>query len=747
MKRKKNPVSPRPTLLSPTATATKILLGAGLAVAVALVYAQVYSFDFFPEDDPGYITQNPNVRSGLSWHGLWWALTTESVGNWQPLSWLSFQAECQLWGLAPGPFHVTNLFFHVANSVLLFLAFQRMTGAAGRSAVAAGLFALHPLHVESVAWIAERKDVLSGFFWTLALWAYACFAEKPTLRRYLLVGLLLVFAYMSKAMSMTLPFVLLLMDFWPLARTPWNGSATTLASRRSWRQLLLEKLPFLALASIPAVLGFRAQSAYHAVVSFSILPLSLRIENCLVSYVRYVGLFLCPAQLSYFYPYAVWKPFVAVGAALILIAITTFVVWRMKTEPYLLVGWLWFVGVMFPVNGLAQVGNHAMNDHYTYLPSIGLGIIVAWGGYDLLKTFPRWLAPALATAALLVCAGLTARQAGFWKDALTLYQRELAIDRFSPFADHYIAWSLLGNGEDDVALAGGHPGAPKTADLDYLYESLGSIYLLQVKDYAKAAEALENAIRIQPDDAKAHANLGVVCDNLGRSDEARAEDEAAIKLNPHLDAPHYNLGNLDREQNNLDQAVSEYRIAENLLPDKVATHNNLGATLYQLGQVDEAEKELRIALDLDPSLIDAQFNLGNLLLKKGDFTNAADVFTRLIKERPDDPEAYFDRALALSKLGRLSAAEDDYRTVLKLNPKSAVAYNGLGNILGRENKPDDAIAQFQQALRISPDFAVAHYNLALTLKNLGRLDEAQKEFDLVRSLMPQTTHWTEQSSP
>jgi Flp pilus assembly protein TadD len=739
MKRRKHTAHAVRSPFRLTANTTRLLLCVGLVVALVIVYAQVYSFDFFSDDDPQYITQNPDVRSGLSWHGLWWACTTEWAGNWLPLTWLSFQTDCQLWGLAAGPFHITSLLFHAANSVLLFLVFQRMTGAIGRSALVAGLFALHPLHVESVAWIAERKDVLSGFFWILALGAYVRFAEKPTIQRYLVVGVLVLLAFLSKTMSLTLPFVLLLLDFWPLARTPWNRSETGSLRRFPWRHLILEKLPFLALAIVPAVLIFQAQTHFAAMASLSVVPLSLRIENCLISYVRYIGLFLYPSNLSYYYPYAVWKPFVAIGAGLILIAISALVVWRVKTEPYLLVGWLWFVGVLFPVNGLVQVGIHAMNDHYTYLPSIGLGIMVAWGGYDLMKKLPGWLAPTLATAVLVVCAGLTARQVSFWQNGLTLYEHELAINKFSFFADHYIAWSIVGQGRDDVALAGGAPDLPKTASLDYLYESLGNIYLIERNDFIKAAGAFEEAIRLQPGNAKAHASLGVVYDNLGRSDDARAEDDTAIELDPHLDTPHYNLGNLDLEGKNLDQAVTEYRIAEKLLPDYAATHSNLGSALYQLGRLDEAETEVRLALDLDPSLVEARFNLGNILLRKNSFAPAVDVFTKLIEEQPNDPEAYFDRALALTRLGRFSEAEEDYRTVLNLNPNSAAAYNGLGNLLGHENKPADAIAQFEQALRISPDFAVAHYNLALTLKNLGRLSEAQKEFDLARSLNPHPT--------
>jgi Flp pilus assembly protein TadD len=736
MKRKKNTAQTVRPPFRLTARTTRLLLCVGIILALVIVYAQVYCFGFSSDDDPLYITENPDVKSGLSWHGLWWAFTTDCAANWQPLTWLSFQTDCQLWGLDAGPSHIINLLFHIANSILLFFVFQRMTGMIGRSALVAGLFALHPLHVESVAWIAERKDVLSGFFWILALGAYTRFAEKPTTRRYLVVGGLVIFAFLSKTMSITLPFVLLLLDFWPLARTPWNQPGAGPLPRFSWRHLVLEKLPFLALAIVASLLIFRAQSKYAAVASFSVIPFPLRIENCLVSYVRYIGLFLYPSNLSFYYLYAVWKPFAAIGAGLILIAISALALWRVKTEPYLLVGWLWFVGVLFPVNGLVQVGTHAMTDHYTYLPSIGLGIIVAWGGYDLLKKLPGWLAPALATAVLAVCAVLTARQVSFWQDDLTLYQHELAINQFSFFADHYIAWGMVGEGRDDVALAGGPPGSPKTAARDCIYESLGKIYLFERHDFLKAGEALEEAVRLQPDNSQAHTDLGIVYANLGRNDDARAEDETAIKLNPRLEAPHYNLGNLDLKEKHLDQAVAEYRLAETLVPGKVAIHNNLGSALYQLGRLDEAEKEIRLALDLDPTLVEARFNLGNILLRKQSFAEAVEVFTGLLKDQPGDPEAYFDRALALTRLGRLSEAEGDYRIVLQLNPGSAEAYNGLGNLLGRENKAEDAIAQFQQALKIRPDFAIAHYNLALTLKNLGRLGEARKEFDLARSLNP-----------
>lgn len=735
MPRKKKMAQPARPPSGLTANTRKVLLCLGLIASVAVVYAQVHSFAFFCDDDSQYLIHNPHIKA-LSWSSLWWDLTTDWQGNWQPLTWLSYQIEYQLWGFDAGPYHIVNVLFHIANSILLFLFLSRLTGTIGRSAFVAGLFALHPLHVESVAWIAERKDVLSAFFWILTLWVWLRFAEKPTVPRYLVVGLLVILSYLSKTMSITLPFVMLLLDFWPLRRTPWNSPESTSLPRVSWRQLILEKLPLLALAIIPAILIFQAQVNYMAVKSLGSIPLPYRIENCLVSYVRYVGLFLCPSDLSYFYPYAIWKPFVWIAAAIILLAITALAVWRVKSEPYLLVGWLWFVGVMFPVNGLVQVGIHAMNDHYTYLPSIGLGIIVAWGGYDLLKKRPRWVAPTVATALLLICAGLTAQEAGYWRNSLTLFEHELANSSPSVFADHYVEWSIFDQGRDDVALAGGLPDSPKNATLDYLYETLGIISLFEYNDLLKAADAFEEAVRLQPGNARAHANLGTVYNNLGRDDDARAEDEAAIQLNPRFSVPHFNLGNLAREENKLDQAVAEYRIAEKLLPDYAPTHANLGGVLYQLGQLDEAEKENRLALELDPDIVEARFNLGNILLQKNDFAQAVDVFTGLTKARPDDPEAHFDRALALTRMSRLGEAEDEYRLVLKLNPDSAAACNGLGNLLARENKPDDAIAQFQQALRINPDLVVAHYNLALTLKNMGRLAEAQKEFDLARSLTP-----------
>ena len=433
------------------------LFCAGLLAAVALVYGQVSHFGFFPDDDPSYVIDNPHVNGGLSWSGIGWALTSDWAGNWQPLTWISYQLDCQFWGLNAGALHVTNLLFHLANSILLFFVLKQMTGAVGRSAVVAGLFALHPVQVESVAWIAERKNVVSGFFWMLALLAYVHYAQKPVLRRYLVLAALVILDFLSKATSMTLPFVLLLLDFWPLQRTPWNQSNAS----RPWKSLILEKLPLMAVALLPLGCGFWAQNKNQDVASLEFLPLELRVENCLVSYAHYLAFFFYPLHQIYIYPYAIWKPVTVLGATLILMVITALVLSRVKTEPYLLVGWFWYLGVLFPTNGLVQLGRFALNDHYLYLPLIGLALIVVWGGYDLLKKTPPWLTPLLAAAALLICAGLTARQASFWRSGVSLCRQVMALLQPSIWADHYVEWAFYVQEDGKLALAKAHPEHPK----------------------------------------------------------------------------------------------------------------------------------------------------------------------------------------------------------------------------------------------------------------------------------------------
>lgn len=630
------------------------LLGTGL------IYSQVYSFGFITEDDASYLLNNPQVKNGFSWPGVAWAFTSTEIGNWHPLTWLSHQLDVQIWGLQPGPMHLTNVLLHAANALLLFFFLRTATRAPGRSFFCAALFAWHPAHVESVAWITERKDLLCGFFWLLTLLAYLHYVRRPGAARYLVVFCTILAALLAKAMAVTLPLTLLLLDFWPLGR--W----------KSWKDawpLLREKTPFLLLLPLPIWLAVQGQAQTNALVSLAHLPFTLRLENSLVSYVRYLGLFLVPYPLSFFYPYPIWKISTVVGAKLILLLISWLVWLRRKKEPYLLAGWLWFCLVLFPVNGLTQVGSHAITDHYFYLPEIGLGVMLAWGGYDLLRKFPGWLAPTLASLILAASIFLASSQTRSWRSTLSLYQHVLAVIQPSPFADHYLAWSLFARGDDRDALAGGLPGAPRTPNLDFVYYQIGSAFLLEENDPEHAIPALTTARQLQPAAPLVLASLAVADGEVGRVDDAIRADEDALALDPHLTLAQFHLGHLFLSEGKPDQAANLFLDIEHDHPDLPQAPFERAAALVQAGQFAEAETEYRHVLRSNPQSAETHNSLGTLLAQQNRVAEAAAEFSEALRLNPNFAAAHYNLGLTLRTLGKKEDADKEFALAHQLEAR------------------------------------------------------------------------------
>jgi len=408
-------------------------LYAALLVTVFAVYLQVRHFDFVNFDDPEYIGGNYHVRAGLTWAGVRWAFQSTAAANWFPLTWISHMAAYQIFGLDSGWHHLVNLLFHALASVLLLSALRRMTGALWPSAFVAFVFALHPLHVESVAWVAERKDVLCAFFWCLTLWCYARYADSPSPASYACVVLAFAGGLMSKSMIVTLPLVLLLLDFWPL--------------RREWRRALLwEKTPLLTLAAAVSVVTLVSQQQGHAVRSLTALPLSERLANAAWTYVVYMGRMFWPAGLAVYYPYSHHLPsWQLLLAAIVLSGVTLLAVRWYRSCPYLAVGWFWYLGTLVPVIGLVQVGGQSSADRYTYLPTIGLTIVLAWAALDLLKRYPqaRNAVTIAAAAAVSICLVLTAIQTSYWANSGLLFQHAVDVTTGNYIADNNLADYLL----------------------------------------------------------------------------------------------------------------------------------------------------------------------------------------------------------------------------------------------------------------------------------------------------------------
>jgi tetratricopeptide (TPR) repeat protein len=590
-----------------------------------LLYARVRGHDWVGTDDGMYVLDNPLVREGLSWEGVKGAFTGLRAYNWHPLTWLSHMLDVELFGLRPGPHHLVSAALHAINAVLLFAALRALTGDLWPSAFVAALFALHPLRVESVAWIAERKDVLSGLFWMLALWAYARYARRPGLLRYGTVLACLALGLMAKPMLVSLPCVALLLDLWPLGR--WRPGwiqpavASGIARQRPLRLLVLEKLPLAGLAAGAAVATLVAQRG--AFSTLEALPLVPRLANALIAYRAYLWKTVWPTGLAVFYPHpavvAAADPsrsliLPAVAAGLLLLALTALVVLGAARRPYLVVGWLWYLGTLVPVIGLLQVGSQALADRYTYLPLIGVYVVLAWGLRDLAAGRRRRLRGVPGAAAALVLAGLAAASAiqiGHWRDSVALYGHAIRATRDNYFAYNSLGWALEQRG--DVAAAAAHYARALEINPRYVqaHNNLGNLLALQ--NDPGAVRHYEQALRLAPGYAEAHNNLANVLQAQGDLDRAAEHYARALQLDPEHAAAHANLGRLLAQRGELDRAAGHFEHALAIRPDFVPAHYGLALVLIRQDRLADAVRHLRAALDGEPELLHAGRRLAWIL--------------------------------------------------------------------------------------------------------------------------------------
>jgi Flp pilus assembly protein TadD len=622
-----------------------------LAVVTLAVYSQVRRFEFVNFDDPEYVTENNHVRPGLTWDGTVWAFKSLDAANWFPLTWLSHMADCQLFGLRSGWHHWTNVLLHTLATLVLFAALKRMTGALWRSAFVAFLFALHPMHVESVAWVAERKDVLSGLFWCLTLWCYARYAERPSLERYWPVVAAFCLGLMSKPMTVTLPFVLLLLDVWPLRR----------ANRMA---ILWEKIPLFVLAAGESLVTFFAQEQGRAVRSLSTLPFGLRLENALVSYVMYIARMFWPVHLAVFYPYSHDLPVLGVaGAGVALAGVSILVVRRLRTNPYLAVGWFWYLGTLAPVIGIIQVGGQSSADRYTYLPMIGLTIMLAWGATPIRAATVRerstsvhnkWPPRTVVAAAVVACSAcvvLTCQQISYWANSGTLFRHAVEVT-----TGNYIA-----------------------------HNNLADYYLIHRRN-EEARVQINEALRLRPGYPEARVNLATVLTRMGK----------------------------------LSDAEREYRVALSFQPANVEAHAGMGVALATEGRIAEALREFQEVVRLSPGYAEGHYSLGRVLASMGHSEAAIAEFRQAIRLRPDHAEAHHSFGITLASRGRLTEAIAEFTAEARLKPDDANVHNSLGITLAGVGRYDDAIAQFAEALKIQPGFAAAQKGLESALAKQGQ---------------------------
>lgn len=605
---------------------TQFLAGLGpflfLAAITLAVFWPIGSYQFVNYDDYTYVTQNSQVQDGLTWEGVKWAFSTFHGSNWHPFTWLSHMSDVEFFGMEPMGHHLVSLLIHLVNVLLLYVIFWKTTGARWRSTAVAALFAVHPLHVESVAWIAERKDVLSATFWLLAMIIYSWYARRPGIGRYLLLTALFVLGLMTKPMLITLPFILLLMDFWPLRR--WNLQAGKndfpglMRLHRFPPQLLYEKIPLFLLSAASSVVTVTAQRSGGAIKSMEIFPVGMRIQNAVISYVLYIYKMIWPQKMAVFYPYPTggtpW--WMTSGAGLILVLVTAAAIRDANKRPYLFTGWFWYLLTLLPVIGLVQVGMQAMADRYTYIPLIGLFTVISWGAYHQAK---RWkhgtrVVTIAILVVLIVLSLAAAKQVRYWRNSTDLFRHALEVTE-----ENFTAHNNLG------------------------------IVLARQGEYEEAIYHYKEAIRIKPDDFQAHNNLG---------------------------------GALDKQGDHI-SAIRHYLESLRINPDDPVTHYNLGLSLLDTGNYADAASHLDEALRKRPGFAEAFFARGLAAVRQHNDTEGIFFYRRALEHRPGYPEAWHNLGSALARQGRYNEAGQCYKTALKFRPDYPMARKNLQLVITR----------------------------------------------------------------
>ena len=683
----------------------------GLAVGTLAIYGQVHDFQFVSWDDKLFVSENPQVAGGLTWDNFIWSLGIHGPAHWHPLAWWSHQLNCQLFGLEPGSHHVVSVVLHVAAALMLLTAFWRLSGDFWPSALVAALFALHPVSVESVAWVSHLRDPLSTLFWALVLWSYAGYARRGGSWRYLLVLLFFALGLMAKPMLVTLPCVLLLLDYWPLKRvkfgawSPEHGAARANPEseirRRAIGWLLLEKAPLLALTGVSIWLSYLCQHTARAIVSLESHPLGPRLANTAQTYVLHLRNMLWPTKLSPIYPFpeSFHTPLVA-GAVVFLLALTAASIYFGRRRGYLLVGWLWYLGTLVPVIGLLKMGAPvSMTDHHAYVPLLGIYVALAWTLAGWVRRHPA-LRPAVIGAVAVVLLGLlplTWRQAAVWRDNVSLYEHTLAVTR-----NNWLAHNNLGHA---------------------------------LQEQGKIVEAIEHyhqTLRIKPDYAKAHNNLGLALQEQGKMAEAIEHYRQALWIEPDFAIAHNNLGTALRGQGEIAEAIEHYHHALRIEPDFAIAHNNMGNALLGQGKIVEAIDRYHQALRIEPDYVEAHTSLGVALQEQGKIVKAIEHFHQALRIKPDYAEAHNSLGFAIHVQGDIPAAVRHYTRALDLNPDLPLALNHLAWI--RATHPDTVLRDGTQAVELAErsceltghQVANALDTLAAAYAEAGRFGEATR---------------------
>ena len=697
-----------------------------LTIITLIAFRQLNQCDFINLDDPLYVTENVHIQNGITMEAIKWAFTTTYANFWHPLTMISHMLDVQLYGLNPHGHHLTSLLFHIANTLLLFFVFNRMTKEQWKSAFVAALFAVHPVHVESVAWVAERKDVLSTFFWMLTMAAYVFYVERPRLKSYLAVLALFILGLTAKPMVVTLPFVMLLMDYWPLRRLeqkeagPGTGTEpdNSLSPKKTkgiskkkrspqgkpdaarpaehkyrWaaiRPLLVEKIPFFALIPLFGVLTYFAEG--EAVTNYA--P-RVWISNAFVSYIIYMGKTIWPDNLAVFYPHpGLWPLWQAAGAALLLGAVTATVILAAKKFAYLAVGWLWFAGSMVPVIGIVQIGSHGWADRYTYIPLIGLFIMIAWGIPELLQKRRYGKEALFASSALILACFMTVTwtQVGYWRNNIALYDHALKV----------------------------------TSRNDLIHINRGVAYA-NLGGYGQAIEDYNRAIEINPKREKAYNNRGIAHAGLSDYTQAIEDYNRAIDINPKFDEAYNNRGVAHAGLSDYRRAIGDYNRAIEINPRFEDAYDNRGMAYFLLGNPTRAIEDYNRAIELNPKFEEAYYNRGLAYADLGDQRQAIEDYNRAIEINPKREKAHNNRGIARGKLGEYRQAIEDYNRAIAINPKFEEAYNNRGIAYFRLGNHTQAIEDFDKSISINPRYGEAYKNRGLAYAKLGNQRQATED--------------------
>ena len=781
-----------------------------LFLTTLTAFIRVGNNEFVDYDDNVYITENRSIQNGITLQGLGRAFTMDRASNWHPLTWISHMLDVQFFGLNPQWHHLTNLLFHIANVLMLFFVLHRMTKLLWQSAFVAALFALHPLHVESVAWIAERKDVLSTFFWMLTLIAYRYYAERPRFKSYLAVVAFFALGLMAKPMVVTLPFVLLLLDYWPLERFAKNKPAQ--ATRKEvisldpprkkkgktgkrtpkisvemkepandkfqWalmHPLVLEKVPLFALAALSCVITCIVQNKGGAIVPIAAYTPDIRLANAFISYLIYIAKMIWPDNLAVYYPHPGLAPFLQILGAILLLAAVTFAVIRAaKRFPYLPVGWLWFTGTLVPVIGLVQVGGQAMADRYTYIPSIGLFIMAAWGIPEFFKK-RRYAKEVLAasSALFLLCLFiLTWTQVGYWHDSITLFDHTLNVTRnnYSMYYNRGTIWDRLGNHtraiEDfDRAIEIDPEYGAAYNNRGIAYKSMGN-YLRAIQDFDRAteinpknasvfinrgaaymalgnpAQAIENynrAIEIDPHDATARLNRGIFYQSIGKARQAIDDYDKAIENGNFDNADAFsNRGIAYGSLGDQMKAIEDFNRAIKINPRNAPAYNNLGGSYMALGNPAKAIEHYNKAVDIDPNYADAYFNRGIFYHSIEKYEQAIADYGKAIENNASNKaDIFYNRGSAYNSIEDSTKAIEDYGIAISINPKHAKAYLNRGLTYGRLSNHVQAISDFDSAIEINPGDAGAYFNRGIAYGAQGNPAKAIDNYNIAIAINPE----------